>query len=218
MTDKLRVLIADDQQLIREGLRTLLDMEPDIVVVAEAATGAEAVALHARFQPDVTLMDIHMSHMNGIEATHEICTADPSARVLILTTFDNDDYIFDGLRAGACGYLLKVVSVHDIAEAIRTAAQGGASLNPTLAAKVVSEFARLTVPSVPTTIVETLSPREREILALFAKGLTNREIGAQLFLTEGTVKNYATTIFQKLGVQDRTQAALRARDMGLQVD
>jgi DNA-binding NarL/FixJ family response regulator len=217
VADPLRVLIADDQRLMREGLRTLLELETDIQVVGEAANGQEVLDRYAALQPDVVLMDVQMPTMDGVEATRRLCAQWDTARVLILTTFENDEYVFEGLRAGALGYLLKDVSGQELAQAIRTVAGGGALIQPSVAAKVVAEFARLAAPARPGNagLPEPLSPREREILALVAEGLTNREIGLRLSLSEGTVKNYVTTILQKLGVQDRTQAALRARDLGL---
>lgn len=217
MTEPLRVLIADDQRLMREGLRILLEMEADIQVVGEAANGQEALELYDASKPDVVLMDVQMPLMDGVEATRRLCARWHTARIIILTTFENDEYVFEGLRAGASGYLLKDISGHDLARAIRTVAAGGALIEPMVAAKVVAEFARLAAPTGAATasLPEPLSPREREILSLVSEGLTNREIGLRLSLSEGTVKNYVTTILQKLGVQDRTQAALRARDLGI---
>ena len=215
----IRILLADDQRLMRDGLRILLELEPDLVVVGEAADGETALQAYEELEPDVVLMDIRMPGMDGVEATRRICARWPEARVVILTTFDHDEYIFEGLRAGAQGYLLKDVSGAELAEAVRTVAGGGALIEPSVARKVVAEFARLaaTAPGRPAGagLPEPLSEREQEILGLLAQGLTNREIAARLHLAEGTVKNYVTAILHKLGVRDRTQAALRARELDL---
>ncbi len=213
----IRILLVDDQRLMREGLRMLLELEPDLQVVGEATDGAAALAEYARLTPDVVLMDIRMPGMDGVEATRRIRQRWPEARILILTTFDEDAYVFDGLRAGALGYLLKDISGHDLAQAVRTVAAGGALIQPSVAARVVAEFARLAAPARPAAghLPEPLSEREREILALVAAGLTNREIADRLALAEGTVKNYVTVILGKIGARDRTQAALRARELGL---
>lgn len=213
----IRILLVDDQKLMREGLRVLLEMEPDLEVVGEAGDGEAALAAYAEHQPDVVLMDIRMPGMDGVEATRRLRERWPEARVIILTTFDDDEYVFEGLRAGALGYLLKDVSGHELAEAVRTVAAGGALIEPSVARKVLAEFARLAPPARPPDagLPEPLTEREREILQLLAQGLSNREIAQRLFLAEGTVKNYVTRILGKLGVRDRTQAALRARELGL---
>jgi DNA-binding NarL/FixJ family response regulator len=217
MADPIGILLVDDQRLIREGLRILLELEPDLAVVGEACDGQEGLELYERLAPDVVLMDVHMPGMDGVEATWRLRERWPSARVMILTTFDDDEYVFEGLRAGAQGYLLKDVSGHDLAEAIRTVAAGGALIEPSVARKVIAEFARMAPPmrSPGDGLAEPLSERELEILSLLANGLTNREIAARLSLAQGTVKNYVTSILQKLGARDRTQAALRARELGL---
>ncbi len=217
MDRPIRVLLVDDQRLMRDGLRVLLELEPDLEVVGEAEDGETALEAYAALQPDVVLMDIRMPGMDGVEATRRIRERWPEARVIILTTFDDDAYVFEGLRAGALGYLLKDVSGGELAGAIRVVAAGGALIQPTVARKVVAEFARLAPPARPVGdgLPEPLSEREQEVLRLLARGLTNREIAAHLCLAEGTVKNYVTSILQKLGVRDRTQAALRARDIGL---
>ncbi len=217
MTEPIRILLVDDQRLMREGLRTLLELEPDLQVVGEAGDGQAALDAYPVLQPDVVLMDIRMPGMDGVEATRRLHQTWPAARVMILTTFDDDAFIFDGLRAGALGYLLKDVSGHDLAEAVRTVAAGGALIQPSVAAKVVAEFARLApaARSPEAGLPEPLSEREREILRLVARGLTNPEIAARLSLAEGTVKNYVTAILGKIGARDRTQAALRARELGL---
>ena len=213
----IRLLIVDDQRLMREGLHTLLELEPDLEISGEAEDGLAALEQYEILQPDVVLMDIRMPRLDGVEATRRLCLRWPEARVIILTTFDDDAYVFDGLRAGALGYLLKDVSGQELAEAIRKVAGGGALIEPSIARKVLAEFARLAEPARPTLeqLPEPLSEREQEILRLLAKGANNRQIASQLFLAEGTVKNYVSTILDKLAVQDRTQAALRARELGL---
>ena len=217
MTEQIRILLVDDQRLMREGLRILLELEPDLEIAGEATNGQEALDTYAEIEPDVVLMDVRMPGMDGVEATWRLRERWPSARVVILTTFDDDEYVFEGLRAGARGYLLKDVSGHDLAEAVRTVAAGGALIEPSVARRVVAEFARMAPPirKPDDGLAEPLLEREREILRLMAQGLTNREIADRLSLAQGTVKNYVTTILQKLGARDRTQAALRARELGM---
>lgn len=217
MAEPIRLLLVDDQRLMREGLHTLLEMEPGIEVAGEAGNGQEALDAYARLQPDVVLMDVRMPVMDGVEATRRLRQRWPAARVIILTTFDDDEYVFEGLRAGALGYLLKDVSMRELAEAIHTVMAGGVLIEPSVARKVVAEFARMAVaaPSDPQNLNEPLSEREMEILRLLAQGLTNREIAQRLYLAEGTVKNYVTNILGKIGARDRTQAALRGRELGL---
>jgi DNA-binding NarL/FixJ family response regulator len=217
MTDTVRILLVDDQRLMREGLRTLLELEQGLHVIGEANHGREALDLYAKLQPDVVLMDIRMPIMDGVEATRQLLRHWPTCRVIILTTFDDDEYVFEGLRAGALGYLLKDVSIQELAEAIRTVMAGGVLIEPSVARKVVAEFARMThsSPRVTVELDEPLSERESDILRLLSQGLTNREIAQRLYLAEGTVKNYVTTILAKIGARDRTQAALRARELGL---
>ena len=212
MTDRIRILLVDDQRLMREGLRILLELEPDLEIAGEATNGQEALDTYAEIEPDVVLMDVRMPGMDGVEATWRLRERWPSARVVILTTFDDDEYVFEGLRAGARGYLLKDVSGHDLAEAVRTVAAGGALIEPSVARRVVAEFARMAPPirKPDDGLAEPLLEREREILRLMAQGLTNREIADRLSLAQGTVKNYVTTI-----LRDRTQAALRARELGM---
>jgi DNA-binding NarL/FixJ family response regulator len=211
------ILLVDDQPLFREGLRTLLSVQPDLKVVGEAGDGEEALKLCRALKPAVVLMDLQMPVLDGVEATRRLHHEQPDSRVIVLTTFDDDEMVFDGLRAGALGYLLKDAPSEKLAEAIRAAARGESFLQPSIAAKVVAEFARLTTKRSPPAqaLIEPLSDREQEILALIATGATNREIGNQLFLAEGTVKNHVTNVLGKLGVRDRTQAALKAREMGL---
>jgi len=217
MADPIRILLVDDQRLMREGLRILLELEPGLEIVGEAGDGQAGLDAYEALQPDVVLMDVRMPGMDGVEATWRLRERWPDARVVILTTFDDDEYVFEGLRAGAMGYLLKDVSGHDLAEAVRTVAAGGALIEPSVARKVVAEFARVAPPAraADAGLAEPLSEREREILELLALGLNNREIADRLSLAPGTVKNYVTTILQKLGVRDRTQAAIRARELGL---
>ena len=217
MSEPIRLLLVDDQRLMREGLRILLELESGLEIVGEAGTGQAALQAYETLQPDVVLMDVSMPGMDGVEATWRLRERWPDARIVILTTFDDDEYVFEGLRAGAQGYLLKDVSGHELAEAVRTVAAGGALIEPSVARKVVAEFARMAPPAraSDTGLPEPLSEREREILKLVAQGLNNREIATRLNLAQGTVKNYVTTILQKLGVRDRTQAALRARELGL---
>jgi DNA-binding NarL/FixJ family response regulator len=216
----IRVLLVDDQALFREGLRTLLDLQADIEVVSEAKDGRDAIEAVARLAPDVVLMDMQMPVLDGVAATRELRANYPDTQVIVLTTFDDDEYVFEGLRAGAVGYLLKDVTSNRLAEAIRSAARGESFLEPSVAAKVVAEFARLAeTPHVREranhTLPEPLSERELEILLLVATGESNKEIAATLFITEGTVKNHVTNILGKLGVRDRTQAALKAKELGL---
>ena len=217
MAEPIRVLLVDDQKLMREGLRVLLELEPDLEVAGEAEDGQAALETYATLQPDVVLMDIRMPGMDGVEATWRLRERWPQARIIILTTFDDDEYVFEGLRAGALGYLLKDVSGQELAEAVRTVAAGGALIEPSVARKVLAEFARLAPPARPPEegLPEPLSERERDVLRLLASGLSNREIAKRLSLAEGTVKNYVTSILQKLGVRDRTQAAVRARELGM---
>ncbi|MDY6877134.1 MAG: response regulator transcription factor [Chloroflexota bacterium] len=217
MAEPIRVLLVDDQKLMREGLRVLLELEPDLEVAGEAEDGQTALETYATLQPDVVLMDIRMPGMDGVEATWRLRERWPQARIIILTTFDDDEYVFEGLRAGALGYLLKDVSGQELAEAVRTVAAGGALVEPSVARKVLAEFARLVPPARPPEegLPEPLSEREREVLRLLASGLSNHEIATRLSLAEGTVKNYVTSILQKLGVRDRTQATVRARELGM---
>ncbi|MCP4164494.1 MAG: response regulator transcription factor [Chloroflexi bacterium] len=213
----IQLMLVDDQRLMRDGLRTLLELEEDFEVVGEAENGQQALDLYERLQPDVVMMDIRMPLMDGVEATRHLHEQWPEAQVIILTTFDDDEYVFEGLRAGARGYLLKAVSSAELAEAIRTVAAGGALIDPSVTRKVVAEFARMAPSTRPTQqeLVEPLSDRELDVLRLLAEGFTNKEIAQRLFLAEGTVKNYVTSILGKIGARDRTQAALRARELGL---
>jgi DNA-binding NarL/FixJ family response regulator len=217
MDEPIRVLLVDDQKLMREGLRILLELEPDLKVVGEAENGQASLEAYAELQPDVVLMDVRMPGMDGVEATWRLRERWPDARIIILTTFDDDEYVFEGVRAGALGYLLKDVSGHDLADAVRTVAAGGALIEPSVTRKLLAQFARVAPPArkADAGLAEPLSEREQEILELLAQGLSNREIATRLSLAPGTVKNYVTNILQKLGARDRTQAALRARELGL---
>ncbi|MBV7327626.1 response regulator transcription factor [Chloroflexi bacterium TSY] len=213
----IRILLADDQRLMLDGLRIQLEQAEDMNVVGLAEDGLAAIEAYEQYRPDVVLMDVRMPRLNGVEATRRICDRWPSARVIILTTFDHDAYIFEGLRAGARGYLLKAMSRTELIEAVRTVAAGGSIMEPAVARKVMQEFARLAEPqrASEADLVEPLSEREMEVLQLLAQGHTNREISQVLHLAHGTVKNYVTMILNKLGARDRTEAALRARELGL---
>lgn len=211
----IRLLVVDDQALFREALHTLLSVQADIEVVGEAANGEEALRLIGKHQPDVVLMDLQMPVMDGVAATRRIQSEHPTVHVIVLTTFDDDDYVFEGLRAGAIGYLLKDVSAEKLVEAIRSAARGESFLQPSIATKVIAELARHSTPAAADSLVEPLTNREIDILRRMAEGLNNREIAELLVITEGTVKNHVTNILGKLGVRDRTQAALKAKDLRL---
>ena len=213
----IKILLVDDQPLFREGLRTLLSVHSDFEVVGEAGNGDEAIRLARSLLPSVVLMDVQMPVLDGVAATRRLHEEQPACRVIVLTTFDDDEMVFDGLRAGAVGYLLKDVPSEKLAEAIRVAARGESFLQPSVAAKVVAEFARLSRKTVGTqnSVIEPLSERELEILRLMAQGASNREIAGTLFLAEGTVKNHVTNILGKLEVRDRTQAAIKAKESGL---
>jgi DNA-binding NarL/FixJ family response regulator len=212
----IKVLLVDDQPLFREGLRTLLSVHADFEVVGEAGNGEEAIRLVRSLHPSVVLMDLQMPFLDGVAATRRLRQDYPDCRVIVLTTFDDDELVFDGLRAGAVGYLLKDAPSEKLAEAIRVAARGETFLQPSVAAKVVAEFARLSrKPPMSGSLIDPLSERELEIVRLIAQGNSNREIADKLFLAEGTVKNHVTNILGKLEARDRTQAALKAKDRGL---
>ena len=214
----IRVLLVDDQALFREGLSTLLSLHQDIDIVGEAGNGEEALRAATTLKPDVILMDLRMPVLDGVVATRQLKERNNPARVIVLTTFDDDETIFDGLRAGAVGYLLKDVSSEKLIEAIHATARGESFLQPSIAAKVLAEFSRIeerAATSSRSSLIEPLSERELEILRQVATGDSNKEIAVRLFITEGTVKNHVTNILGKLGVRDRTQAALRARELGL---
>jgi len=209
----LRVLVADDQALFREALTTLLEVQPGIEVVGEAANGEEAVRRSRELRPDVVLMDLRMPVLDGIAATARLRAEQPDVHVLALTTFDDDDDVFAALRAGAVGYLLKDVTSTMLVEALVAAARGEVVLQPSVAAKVVARVVQLPQDAPPPR--HPLSGREVDVVRLLAEGRSNREIARALFLAEGTVKNLVTSVLSKLEVRDRTQAALRARDLGI---
>jgi len=215
----LKLLLVDDQALFREGLRTLLALQKDFEIVAEASDGASALAAARELRPDVVLMDLRMPGIGGVEATQRLRTELPSCRVIVLTTFEEDEEVFASLRAGAVGYLLKASPSAKVCEAIRLAARGESLLEPSVAAKLVAKFTRLSeaIPLAKSNaaLIEPLSLRERDVLRYLAGGLSNKEIGVRLNITEGTVKNHMSQVLGKLGVLDRTQAALRARELGL---
>jgi DNA-binding NarL/FixJ family response regulator len=210
----IRVLVADDQAMVRAGFRMLLAGEQDIEVIAEASNGLEAVEKAARFQPAVVLMDIRMPELDGLEATRRLLAADDTARVLILTTFDLDEYVYEALRAGASGFVLKDDPPEQLIAAIRTVAAGDALLSPTITRRVIKEFARIPRPVPPKELGE-LSEREREVFRLIARGLSNAEIGRELYISDTTVKTHVTHILQKLNLRDRVQAVVLAYQTGL---
>ncbi len=210
----IRVLVADDQAMVRAGFRMLLAEEPDLEVVAEAENGLEAVDKAARFAPGVILMDIRMPELDGLEATRRILAADSDARVLVLTTFDLDEYVYEALVAGASGFVLKDEPPEELIRAIRTVAAGDALLSPTVTRRVIGEFARIQRPEPPKGLDE-LTEREREIFELIAKGRSNAEIAQELVIGETTVKTHVTHVLQKLGLRDRVQAVVLAHQAGL---
>ncbi|MEV7361042.1 response regulator [Streptomyces sp. NPDC059687] len=212
-----RVLIADDQMMVRQGFTVLLNARPGIEVVGQAVDGEEAVAMVAELAPDVVLMDIRMPGLGGIEATRRITADAPHPRVLVLTTFDLDEYVYDALRAGASGFLLKDASADQLAEAVRVVAAGDALLAPGITRRLIAEFSRLTdAPRAPLKQrVGDLTERETEVLALIAQGLSNAEIAGNLVVAEQTVKTHVGRILVKLGLRDRTQAAVFAYESGL---
>ncbi|MBY8874914.1 response regulator transcription factor [Micromonospora sp. PLK6-60] len=211
-----RVVIADDQDLIRAGLRMIIDARPDLTVVGEAADGAEAVAVVRRTRPDVVLMDVRMPRMDGIAATRELVAAGQPARVVVLTTFDLDEFVYAALRAGASAFLLKDTRPGDLAEAIRVVARGDALLAPTVTRRLLDRFAdRLPGPAAPARRLAALTPREVEVLTLTARALSNAEIAARLHLSTATVKTHVSAILTKLGLRDRIQAVVLAYEVGL---
>jgi DNA-binding NarL/FixJ family response regulator len=220
--NKIRVMLADDQDIIRTGLTIILNHQPDIEVVGQAADGLEAVEAAKQLHPDVILMDIKMPLLNGIQATRQIVAVLPKTQIIILTTYDTDNWVFDGIRAGAIGYLLKDTSGDNLAEAVRGALRGESQIDPTVARKVLREFQQLATrrsttpqPVVEDEPLERLTDREEEVLKLLAGGLANKEIAQQLSLSEGTVKNHISAILTKLHANDRTQAVLTALKRGL---
>ena len=214
----IRVVVADDQALVREGLVLLAGAAVDVTVVGEAADGVEAVAAARQLKPDVVLMDVRMPALDGIAATRELCADDDGPRVLMLTTFDLDEYVYDALSAGASGFLLKDVAAETLFDAVRVVAAGDALLAPTVTRRLIDEFARLRprLATPPTRLAE-LTPRETEVLRLVAEGLSNAEIAERLVVTEETVKTHVSRVLQKLGLRDRTQAVVAAYESGLVV-
>lgn len=215
---RIRVLLVDDQALFREGLATLLGLSPHLELVGEAGDGEAAVAASERLRPEVVLMDLRMPRLGGVEATRRIIAAQPQVRVLVLTTFEEDEEVFAAIRAGAAGYLLKASPSEKLVEAIRAVANGESVLQPSVTAKLMAEFNRLagrTEKRAVQPLPEPLSGRELGVLQCLCDGLSNKEIAARLGIAEGTVKNHMTNVLGKLGALDRTQAALRARELGL---
>jgi DNA-binding NarL/FixJ family response regulator len=210
----IRVLVADDQSMVRAGFRMLLSGETDIEVVAEASNGLEAVAQAARFHPTVVLMDIRMPQLDGLEATRRILAVDDNARILILTTFDLDEYVYEALRSGASGFVLKDDPPEQLLAAIRVVAGGEALLSPAITKRVIKQFARIPRPQPPRQLDE-LTERELEVFRLIARGLSNNEIGRELYISDTTVKTHITHILMKLNLRDRVQAVVLAHETGL---
>jgi DNA-binding NarL/FixJ family response regulator len=212
----IKVVVADDQGMVRSGFSILLTAQPDIDVVGEAVNGREAVARAAQLRPDVILMDVRMPVLDGLQATREITALGDGPRVLVLTTFDLDDYVYEALRAGASGFLLKDASAAELASAVRVVAAGDALLSPGVTRRLIAEFARLGAPRSPgRKQLEDLTERETEVLALVARGMSNGEIAAHLIVAEQTVKTHVSRVLMKLGLRDRTQAVVFAYESGL---
>jgi len=210
----IRVLLADDQPLVRAGLRTILDEEPDIEVCSEASDGLLAVAAVERDHPDVVLMDVRMPNLNGLEATRRINGRAQPPRIVILTTFDLDEYVYEALRAGACGFLLKDAPADELVRAVRIAVAGDALLAPSVTRRLIARFSGRDSVPIPNGL-EELTDREREVLHLVARGLSNTEIATRLFLAETTVKTHVAHLLDKLGLRDRVQAVVLAYESGL---
>jgi DNA-binding NarL/FixJ family response regulator len=209
-----RIVVCDDQGMVRAGFKSLLEAEPDLEVVGEASNGQEAIDIVTLLQPDVTLMDIRMPVLDGLAATRHLVEARVPTSVLVLTTFDRDEYVFEALRAGASGFVLKDDSPEQLIAAIRTGAAGDALLSPAITKRVIQKFARAPRPAPPKEI-EQLSERERDVFRLMSRGLSNAEIGTQLYISETTVKTHVTHILQKLNLRDRVQAVVLAYQTGL---
>lgn len=219
---ELRIVIVDDHQLFREGVKRILEMEDDFKVVGEGADGGEAAVLAEEHKPDVLLMDINMPHINGVSAAENVITASPNTRVIMLSIHDDEGYVYRTLRSGASGYLLKEMGTSDLVDAVRVVASGGAYIHPKVTGKLIEEFRRLSEQegaaersfsidesqAIDPKMIESLTRREREVLQLMAEGKSNRAIGEFLFISEKTVKNHVSSILQKLSVQDRTQAVV----------
>jgi DNA-binding NarL/FixJ family response regulator len=210
----IRVLVADDQSMVRAGFRMLLSGEPDIEVVGEARNGAEAVRQAARLSPTVVLMDIRMPELDGLEATRRILAVEDAARVLILTTFDLDEYVYEALRAGASGFVLKDDPPEQLLAAIRVVARGEALLSPAVTKRVIEKYTRIAPPEPPQAL-DQLTELELDVFRLIARGLSNAEIGQELYISDTTVKTHITHILQKLGLRDRVQAVVLAHETGL---
>lgn len=210
----IRVLVADDQAMVRAGFRLLLEGESDMDVVAEASTGREAIDKTARYRPTVVLMDIRMPEVDGLEATRRILAVNDTAKILILTTFDLDEYVYEALRAGASGFVLKDDPPEQLIAAIRIIAGGEALLSPAITKRVIKKFARLPRPAAPKQVSD-LTERELDVYRLIARGLSNAEIGRELFISETTVKTHITHLLQKLDLRDRVQAVVLAHETGL---
>ena len=211
-----RVVIADDQGMVRSGFTTLLNSEPDIEVVGEAVNGEEAITRAAQLRPDVMLMDVRMPVMDGLQATRQIARMAGAPKVLVLTTFDLDDYVYQALRWGASGFLLKDASARELADAVRVVAAGDALLSPGVTRRLIAEFARMGAPRGPSRkTLQDLTERETEVLALVARGISNAEIASRLVVAEQTVKTHVSRILMKLGLRDRTQAVVLAYETGL---
>ena len=210
----IRVIVADDQSMVRAGFRMLLSGEPDIEVVGEASNGLEAVDKSSRLRPTIVLMDIRMPELDGLEATRRILASDPAARILILTTFDLDEYVYEALRSGASGFVLKDDPPEQLLAAIRTVAGGDGLLSPAVTTRVIKHFTRIPRPVRPKELDE-LTDREREVFRLIACGLSNAEIGSELYISETTVKSHITHILQKLDLRDRVQAVVLAYQAGI---
>ena len=210
MPDLIKILLVEDQTLMRQGLKTILDLEPGLRVIGEASDGESGVRLALELRPDVILMDVQMPNLNGVEATAQLCRQWTEAKVIILTTFDRDDYVYQGVRAGALGYLLKDTPANRLIETIRRVHAGEIFIQPEIASRALREMMR---PA--TSNAEPLSEREREVLVLLAQGASNKDMAEKLFITEGTVKNHVSNILAKLQAENRTQAADIARKQGL---
>jgi DNA-binding NarL/FixJ family response regulator len=212
----IQVVVADDQGMVRSGFSVLLNAQPDIEVIGEAVNGKEAITMATSLQPDVILMDVRMPVLDGLQATREITALPDPPKVLVLTTFDLDDYVYEALRAGASGFLLKDASARELADAVRLVAAGDALLAPGVTRRLIAEFARMGAPRSPSRKdIEGLTERESEVLALVARGMSNAEIAGHLFVAEQTVKTHVSRILMKLGLRDRTQAVVLAYETGL---
>ena len=211
----IRILIADDQELVRTGFRVVLDAEPDLEVIGEAADGLTAIEAAKTLQPDIVLMDIRMPNLDGIEATRRIAAGDGSPRILILTTFDLDDYVYEALRAGASGFLLKDARAEELRQAVRMVASGDALLSPAITRRLIESYTRRPPPTVHPAPLAELTPRELEVLRHVARGLSNSEIAKELIIGDATIKTHVARIFSKLDLHDRAQAVVLAYESGL---